>query len=101
MFKFFLKDHYGVYCLIQCQQLFKLVSMALLAYVSTVFQQQVFGSFKNSLILFRGFAIFAVSDFIDDAAKIGHNMKQIEHYFGIGQFVIYRLVKTTGSGLHS
>jgi len=50
------------------------------------FLKQVLGTFIDGLVLFGGLAIFAVSDLIDNAVKIGHYVEQIEDDFGLRQF---------------
>ena len=60
--------------------------------IFTVSQQQILGSFVNRFILFAGFAILAVSNLVDDAVKIGHDMKQIEYDFGLRQFFLTALM---------
>ena len=67
--------------------------MVLAPNVFSVFQQQVLGTFVYGLVLLRGLSVLTVSDLIDDTAKIGHYMEQIENDFGIGQFFFTALIK--------
>ena len=60
--------------------------MAFAPYVPAVFKQQVLGTSVDSLVFFGGLAIFAVSNFIDNAVKIGHYVKQVEDDFSLRQF---------------
>ena len=43
-----------------------------------VFQQEVFGSFKDVFVGLGGFGIFDVSYFADDANESAHPVKQVE-----------------------
>ena len=66
--------------------------MLLSLQVFTVFQQQILGAFVDVFILLAGFAIFAVSDLVDDTVKVGDHMKQIEHDFGLRHFFLTALM---------
>jgi hypothetical protein len=48
--------------------------------IRSVFEQQVFCSFKDIFIFFGRFAVFAVAYFVYDAAKGGNNMEQVKGY---------------------
>jgi len=66
--------------------------MAFASHVFAVSKQQVLGTFVDSLVLFGGLAILAVSDLVDNAVKIGHYVKQIEDDFGLRQFFLTALI---------
>jgi len=44
----------------------------------SVFEQQVFGAFKDSFMLLGSFPVLAVTDLVDDTVKSSHNMKEIK-----------------------
>ena len=60
--------------------------------VFSVFKQQILAAFINGLILLAGFSIFAVSNLIDNAVKIGDHMEQIEYDFRLRHFFLTALM---------
>ena len=66
--------------------------MAFAAHVPAIFKQQVLATFIDGLVLFVALAIFAVSNLINNAVKIGHYMEQIKNDFGLRQFFLTALI---------
>jgi len=69
-----------------------LLSMISASHVFAVFKQQVLGTFVDSLVLFGGLAIFAVSDLVYNQIKIGHDVEQIEDDSSLRQFFLTALI---------
>jgi hypothetical protein len=63
-----------------------LLAVFLAAHISPVFQQQVRGAFKDIFVVCSRLAVLAVSDFIDDAAKGGHDMELVKDDLSLRQF---------------
>ena len=74
------------------QQLLEVLSLTLVFEVVSVFKQQILSAFIDGFILLAGFAIFTVSDLIDNAVKIGDHMKQVEYDFGLRHFFLTALI---------
>ena len=66
--------------------------MAFTSHVFAVFKQQVPCPFIDSLVLFGGLAILAVSYLIDHQIEIGHHVEQIEDDLSLRQFFLTALI---------
>ncbi len=66
--------------------------MLLAAHISPVLQQQILGTFKDILVVCGRLAVLAVSDFVDDAAKGGHDMELVKDDEGLRQFFLTALM---------
>ena len=66
--------------------------MVLTADIAPVFKEQVFGAFEDLLMLGTRFSVFAATDLIDNAAKVGHDVKRIEYDLGQWQFFLTALM---------
>lgn len=92
LFELLLQNHHGVDHFVQGQELFELLSVFFSTNVATVFQQQIFGALEDGFILSRGFAVFAVTDLVDDPAESGDDMKLIEDDLRLRQFFLTALM---------
>ena len=66
----------------------ELIALTALAYITAVFEQQIPCSFKYGFIVLGRFAVLDISHFIDDPAKSGNDVEQIEYDFGLWQFFL-------------
>jgi hypothetical protein len=78
VFQILFEDQDCINDCVQFQEFFQMFPVFRSADVGSVFQQQIFGSFDNSFVGLGRFAVFAVSDFVDDAVEQSHHMKQVE-----------------------
>ena len=60
--------------------------------VLAVSQQQILGTLIDAFIRFAGFPILIVSNNVDNAAKSGDHMKQVEYDFGTRYFFLTALM---------
>ena len=66
--------------------------MFLAAHIGPVLQQQILGAFKDLLVVCGRLAVLTVSDFIDDAAKGGHDMELVKDDLDLRQFFLTALM---------
>ena len=71
---------------------FKLLALGFETNIFAVFEQQVFGTFKDSLVFCRGLTISAVLYFITDPVKLGHHMEQIKDDFSLRKLFLTALI---------
>ena len=58
--------------------------MLLATYIASVLQQQVLGPLEDVFIVLGRFAVFAVTDLVDDTTKGGHDMELVKDDVGLG-----------------
>ena len=66
--------------------------MVLATDIGPVLQQQILGAFKDLFMLGGRLAAFAGSDFVDNAAKGGHDMELVKDDEGLRQFFLTALM---------
>jgi len=69
-----------------------LLAVLFATHIGPVLQQKILGAFKDLFIVCGRLAVLTVSDFIDDAAKGGHDMKLVKDDMGLRQFFLTALM---------
>jgi hypothetical protein len=78
----------GVDHLVEFEQFFELLAVLLATDIGPVLKQQILRAFKDLFMLGGCLAAFAGSDFVDDAAKSGDDMKLVKDNFSLWQFFL-------------
>ena len=89
MFEFIFEDEDHIDDFVQAQEFFQVPPIFKSTDVAPVSQEKIFGAFEDRFVGFRGFPVFAVTHFIDDPRKLGHDMKQVENDLDVRDFRPY------------
>lgn len=86
VFEFVFEDQDRIDDFVQAQEFFQVLPIFKSTDVSPVSQEKIFGAFEDLFVGFGGFPVFAVTHFIDDPRKLGHDMEQVEDDLDVRYF---------------
>jgi len=89
-FQFFFQDYHDKDVLVEVEE-FSQVRLLIGLQARPVLKEQVFGASEDILVFPGSLFIFIQSHLIDDAAKSGHDMEQVEDNFDMGSLLLHGL----------